>query len=366
MCFGVSEEQALELALLARIAGGSTPAPPAPDPPSDLLISPTTTNGNVILSWTASPSSPDNYEVWRSTNDGVTYTLLKTVSGVTLTTVDAVVIPSGNKYHYKVRAVKSSVNSTFTNGAGIYRNPSAGSFGLGNVLDSDYQFQLENLTFSVLPGLISVSFPNLHTTTGLLTIEDTASVTSVSLPKLKTVGGNLTIDVLSITTLNLASLVTAAQIQISGHGLLQSIFLPVLTNAGALFNFFGNGSLTTLSVPVLTTIGATGISATGATALTSLSFPSLVTCTGGMDIGGCTSLTSVSFPNIVFTDGTLVGFDGDALTDTSVNHILARGVASATTTCDYELNSPGNAAPTGQGVLDKATLVGAGNIVNTN
>jgi len=71
-------------------------------------------------------------------------------------------------------------------------------------------------------------------------------------------------------------------------------------------------------------------------------------------------------PNVIFSDGSLMTFDFDSLDVASVNQILRRGVVSGTTTSDYELANGANAAPAGQGLIDKATLIGAGNTVNTN
>ena len=97
-----------------------------------------------------------------------------------------------------------------------------------------------------------------------------------------------------------------------------------------------------------------------------MNLPVLATVGGVFQTPLCAGLASASLPVLIFPDGFLVDFDSCILDVASVNQVLARGVASGTTFSDYELNSPGNAAPAGQGLLDKATLIGAGNTVNTN
>jgi len=84
------------------------------------------------------------------------------------------------------------------------------------------------------------------------------------------------------------------------------------------------------------------------------------------------ALTTVAVPLWVVTDGTTPTFTDCALlagvsaSGTGINGILARGVASGVTACDFELDGGTNAAPTGQGIVDKGVLILAGNTVVTN
>jgi len=80
---------------------------------------------------------------------------------------------------------------------------------------------------------------------------------------------------------------------------------------------------------------------------------------------GCTVLASLSIPQLTITNDA-IEFSTDALNAASINQILARGVASGVTACQFNLAGGTNAAPSGQGVADKATLILAGNTVNTN
>ena len=113
------------------------------------------------------------------------------------------------------------------------------------------------------------------------------------------------------------------------------------------------------------------------TSLTSLSLPNLVNAYCSLDFSGNTALTSFSFPKCnpqpYFYDGkydiqTSHTWNGCALTEVSVNHILSRlalqvGWVGGST---VDLAGGTNAAPTGQGLIDKATLIASGVTVTTN
>ena len=100
--------------------------------------------------------------------------------------------------------------------------------------------------------------------------------------------------------------------------------------------------------------------------ITTLNLPVLSIVSGSFYADQCTSLTDVNIPNLIFRSGSVYAFDSSGLSATSVNHILARAVASSVTSCSIFLDSGTNAAPTGQGIIDKATLIAAGNIVSSN
>lgn len=129
-----------------------------------------------------------------------------------------------------------------------------------------------------------------------------------------------------------------------------------------------NGNLSSLSLPLLQTVENDFFIDTSAS-LTSVSLPALTTVcasSGDLQAGNNPLLQSWNAPNIIFRDPMLINFANDALNVASINQILARGVASGVTGCDFELAGGTNAAPAGQGAVDKATLIGAGNTVNTN
>lgn len=464
LCFEISEDEALELALLVRILNAGF-GPAAPAAPTNLLIDLATTNGNVILNWTAaSGAAPTSYEIHRSIN-GAAFTLLATIAGGLTTYTDLHVLAAAEQTYYEVRACTGGLCSSFTTQAGIFNGFTvAANTGTVTYSFPFLQFVLGNFLISNEVALTTVSTPRLRKVTGFylmiadgaLTSVDATSlltcgagcgvaqcnvITTVSFPALTNSGNFFTIrDNPLLTTATAPALTTVpASFQFPNTTALTSLSLPSLTSVvndidgansgitsftanalitiGGSLGLDGTASLTTLSMNSLTTI-AVNLSMTGAGVLTTLNLPALtsvgdhiqtnnlgatsivldalLTIGGGVpgvgffDTVGCPNLTSismnaltdvgalgtdfgvspnlvtVSWPNVIFQEGTIVGLDGDALDAATVNQTLARGVASGTTTADYELGNGTSAAPTGQGVIDKATLIGLGNTVNTN
>jgi hypothetical protein len=101
--------------------------------------------------------------------------------------------------------------------------------------------------------------------------------------------------------------------------------------------------------------------------LTSFSVPDLITSTDSIYIAGNTLLTTVNIGEI----GTVknlasVGFENNALSEETVNYILALLVSldgtNGTALWNNQVNLSGgtSAAPTGQGLIDKQTLIDRG------
>lgn len=102
--------------------------------------------------------------------------------------------------------------------------------------------------------------------------------------------------------------------------------------------------------------------------ISSLSFPLLTSIPNSAEwesftISNAAALTDFSFPNFIPENDSEFLIGGAPLTAVSVNHILARHVANA----GYVTGSitVSGAAPTGQGIADKATLIGRGVSVTT-
>lgn len=184
--------------------------------------------------------------------------------------------------------------------------------------------------------------------------------------------------------------VTFDEFKIGGDIIHTEFLFPNLTDIpNGVFAFGANTALTTLSAPLLVTTDDT-ITFNDCTSLTTvdlsslqtcligflffyncpllttLLLPSLVTVGSNVDGNGCTSLTTFSVPAWLPTNGTAIDLNGCALLAASVNQILARCVAAGVTTCVIDLSGGTNAAPTGQGIVDKADLITAGNTVTTN
>jgi len=158
-----------------------------------------------------------------------------------------------------------------------------------------------------------------------------------------------------------------------------SLSLPELVTFGdgvkeCMFVIVDLPNFTTLSVPNLQTFDG-GIPGSGVliidscAALTSLSFPALVSFSSGFRVTDNPSLTSVSLPVWVPSVNCNADFSLNALTQSAVDHILARHVASPAWGSNGEaldLSGGTNSAPGAQGLLDVATLTGRGAAVDTN
>lgn len=115
----------------------------------------------------------------------------------------------------------------------------------------------------------------------------------------------------------------------------------------------------------------TGINwASAPNTLISFSAPNLVTwpvATGGFIISGIGTFKTLYLPKWMPTNGVSHTLQNLGLTAQSVNHVLARGVANpAFVSGNLTMNGGTSSPPTGQGIIDKATLIGRGVTVTTN
>jgi hypothetical protein len=245
--------------------------------------------------------------------------------------------------------------------------------------------------FSAATGLTSLVFPYLASVGGTFTLGTLPSLTRLVLDSLATVAGSLTlINDVGLTALSFPSLTSiAGAFALGGCTALAGLSLPVLATIGGTLTLTGNAALTALSLPLLTAITGS-LAGSGCTLLASVSLPVLATVSADLildtsalaslslplltAIGGTgkklsaknsASLTTVSIPLLVPVNGNIIDFSGCALTAASVNHILARCVAAGITSGTVILTGGTNAAPTGQGITDKAALIAAGVTLTT-
>jgi hypothetical protein len=256
---------------------------------------------------------------------------------------------------------------------------------------------------------VTISEPTLKMVYGVYNFATSANLTSVSVPVLKSISGELfgpdcpllasvsapacvTIDkidfgsaVPNLTTVNFTSLSsTPSGFYMDGAGLI-NLSLPAYTLG---FDFSCPlASLISINLPLLQTI--TGNFNLPGVSIVTLSLPSFVQCTGDFVVRACPNLTSItanSFAvlagsvmcdsnpnlvsvltnNIIYNDGPTISFDSCALNQASVDLVLHRGVVSGTGSSDYQLAGGTNSTPSAAGLLDKTTLLVAGNSVNTN
>lgn len=158
--------------------------------------------------------------------------------------------------------------------------------------------------------------------------------------------------------------ITTTGIDISGS-VFVSINLPDLIDLVGGLESSDAASLEEFLIPKLTSIDG-GVFFNGCIALTAFSAPLLASIVGDLNFPNCSQLASFSAPVWLPTDGSTIDFSACALDAASVNSILARCVAAGVTTCTIDLSGGTSSAPTGQGLIDKADLITAGNNVNTN
>ena len=237
-----------------------------------------------------------------------------------------------------------------------------------------------NFAPATMAALASLSLPVMGYVGGNFNPSTMAALTSLSIPSLSFVGGNFSPGTMaSLTFLNAPDLeYVGGNFTPSSMGSVVSLSIPKLKYVAGNFNPNTIGSLTTLVAPSLQFIGGS-LNPVGFTNCTTLSFPAMVRYGGSITLNGPfgANLTSL----ILGTPGTLkaistatISASGEKLDAASVNGILALLVSlDGTNGTDLwgagktlTINGGTNAAPSGQGILDKATLIARTATVTTN
>ena len=213
------------------------------------------------------------------------------------------------------------------------------------------------------------SIPSLTTNTALAYFNCSSNQLTGSIPSLTTntalidfrcYSNQLTGSIPSLTTNTALIVFYCSNNQLTGS-------IPSLTTNTALAYFSCDSNQLTGSIPSLTTNTALAYFSCYVNQLTG-SIPSLTTNTA-LAYFYCHDNQLTDFAGGTVS-GTLDDFraQNNLLTETAVNAILAAFVAANRTTGTRVLNlgGTGNAAPTGQGITDKATLQSRGWTVTTN
>jgi len=225
--------------------------------------------------------------------------------------------------------------------------------------------------------LTSLVFNDLVGVTGALSIGNSTTLATLGFP---TLGYAFSLSLGSsgplsaLTSLDLSALQAAGAFTVTNCTVLTSLSLAALRQASTI-TISGCTLLTSISAPVFShALGTVSISGS---ALLTISFPAATVWTFNITITGNSTLTSI----VLGTPGTLlkalgsqIDLQANALTATAVNAILALLVSldgsNGTTTWGsgktLVLSGGTNAAPTGQGATDKATLQARGATVTTN
>lgn len=238
------------------------------------------------------------------------------------------------------------------------------------------------ITFTITNNnvLSAVSFPALSSLGGIsgvaITFQGNPLMTTLSLPLWTGgspgLGTNLTIGTgnTALASINLNSLVRTNRLSVTTNPALTSLTLPSFTTIeSTIFQIINNVTLTSISLPafVSTNSASATLVVTGNTLLATLSLPACTTILNGITANGLANLTTVVLTNYLPTNAKAQNFNGCALTQASVDHVLARCVANAAyVSGTVSLDGGTNATPSAAGLADKATLIGRGCTVNTN
>ncbi len=219
-------------------------------------------------------------------------------------------------------------------------------------------------------SLTSLSLPALTETFALVQIYDNNALTSIDFPNyLKSFRNIAIINNEALTSISFPSIIKASGIGISSTPNLSTFSIASLITSDYLQ--FNETNLTTFSMPNLTkgkiTIQKNPL-------LTSLDFPVLNNALGGINISENSNLTSVQLPQLanfeVENGGSslLIWIKKNKLPSSQINYLLNKLLTvtpSSGKFIDLKLQNP-LSPPTGQGLIDKATLISAGNNVLTD
>jgi hypothetical protein len=325
------------------VAGGSS------EPPVLTILE---SANNPELSWSQS-SEPATNAIWRDQGSG--FVLVDTQAGSLTTWTDPDALSGSDYWSYKVIPAGGTESNT-VDAAFLLQTGATASY--PNLIIV-YSF----LYVGFSTPATTINFPALkYIVAEDLIIDSDAAL--IEFPALLSIGGNLGV---------VAPQNTAADFS-----------FPALTTIGlalSLVNFTA-GSFT---FDALTTIGdyldiSTGTFIFNAPLLTTvtndfsgvfygtdtLSLPSLVTVGGNIQFTFAAALENFSAASLIVNDGQFLQFTDCALTAASVNHIMARGVASTVTGATFDTSGGASSGPTGQGIVDAGILTGQGNTVTTN
>lgn len=187
-----------------------------------------------------------------------------------------------------------------------------------------------------------------------------------------------------LTSLTIPIITEAVNITIAGNASLTSVSFPILTKVFQDVFISDNPSLITCSVPVLTSVnelrfyrnGLTSISLPALTTVnvfileslnvSSIHLPVLTTASSQILITECPLITTISFP--VLTKCNEFDIYNNSLTTVTINSLLAKCVTLTPATgkiIQLQGQTP-PAPPSGQGIIDKNTLISTGNTVVTD
>lgn len=173
----------------------------------------------------------------------------------------------------------------------------------------------------------------------------------------------------NLTTLDLGVVKKVINLRIIDNLKLTNVSLNNLIEVYSDLNIGNNAKLSSISFPVLKTIYGFDSSISGNSSLQSITMPSL-TKAQGIFFRKNPFLSSIELPVLatVYGEEASLNFDNNALPSFQVNLILSRILNISPSSGKYiqlqGQNPP--APPTGQGIVNRTTLINAGNDVRTD
>lgn len=167
-----------------------------------------------------------------------------------------------------------------------------------------------------------------------------------------------------LTTLDLSNFTNLIDLDISDNTALTNVNLSNLKVIYRYADVTDNKVISSMSFPVLTTVGGMEIYNNGN--LVSINFP-LLKNTSGIGISYNSKLSFIGLPSLSSTTEEGLGFSNNALPSSQVNTLLNKFLTvTPAKKFIYLNNQTPPAPPTGQGIIDKQTLINAGNNVTTD
>ncbi|WP_291285430.1 hypothetical protein [Flavobacterium sp.] len=174
----------------------------------------------------------------------------------------------------------------------------------------------------------------------------------------------------NLTTLDLSVIKNLINLKIQNNLKLVNVNLSNLAEVYNDLDVANNEKLTSIAFPLLKTLQAYDTGILNNPSLTSISFPLLTSCKG-LYFSNNAILTSIQLPvlsSIMDKGGLSLDFSKNALPSSEVNLLLSRFLnispLSKNSFLLHDQNPP--APPTGQGIIDKGTLISRGNNVATD
>ena len=221
-------------------------------------------------------------------------------------------------------------------------------FIIGNIPTSNTS--LQQLTFPVLEEAIDITIADTNTTNLEFPLLNSASKFAIY--------GNLNLNNLTINPISQFNDFSI------GSSKITSINLSATTFKNSLY-IVNNALLTSIELPLLEDVSELNISTNNS--LASVNLPKLTTSEGSIDISGNSVLTNVNIPLI--NSFSFLSLHANALDSNFVNGFLNQLINTTPTITNTNVdlsNQTPTAPPTGQGIIDKQTLIDNGSTIYTD